>query len=134
MHRFALASLLAAAALAGCASNAERLVELRSDLRNRMDALYDRYGGGALASQARTDAQRAEGGGEGAAAAARFLGEVDRSYFEGYCLAHGRGERPFNLSGKLEAFMKDTANREACRDAAKVEARLRALEERVPRD
>jgi hypothetical protein len=134
MHRPLLASLLVATALAGCASNAERLVELRSDLRNRMDALYDRYGGGALANQARTDAQQPESGGEGAATAARFLGEMDRSYFEGYCLAHGRGERPFNLSDKLASFMKDPANREACRDAAQLEARIRALEEKVSRD
>jgi hypothetical protein len=133
MPRSHFAPLLLACALAGCASNAERLVELRSELRNRMDALYDRYGGGALANDAKADAEQ-EGGREGASTAARFLGEMDRSYFEGYCLAHGRGERPFNLSGKLEAFMKEPASREACREAAKLEARIRVLEARVAKD
>jgi hypothetical protein len=132
MSRALLAALAAAAALAACTSDAERLVELRADLRTRLDALYELYGGGALAVGARTDAQR-DGAGEAAATAARFLGEMDRSWFEGYCLAHGRGERPLNLSEKLEAFMKTPEHRDACRDAARLEVRVRALEARLAR-
>lgn len=129
MRRSLVFALLAAAVLAGCKSDSEKLVDLRSDLRSRLDALYSRYGGGSLASQARSDAEKSAS--EGASTAARFLGEMDRSYFEGYCLAHGRGERPFNLSGKLDAFMKEPANQEACRDAARLEARVRELEAKV---
>jgi len=132
MARILLASLVAAAALAGCTSDAEKLVDLRSDLRTRLDALYDLYGGGALAAEARTGADR-EGGGEAATTAARFLGEMDRSWFEGYCLAHGRGERPLNLSAKLEAFMKESPHREACREAARLEVRVHELEARMAR-
>ena len=133
MVRALLAALVAAAAIAGCTSDAEKLVELRADLRTRLDALYELYGGGTLAAGARADAER-DGDGEASATAARFLGEMDRSWFEGYCLAHGRGERPLNLSAKLEAFMKAPANREACRDAARLEVRVRALEARMARE
>ncbi len=129
MHRSLVAALLAAGLLAGCKSDAEKLIELRSDLRARLDALYASYGGGSLASQAKTDAEGP--GDEGASPAARLLGEMDRSYFEGYCLAHGRGERPFNLSGKLTAFMKDPANQEACAKAARLQLKVQELEAKV---
>lgn len=131
MHRSLAAALTAATLLAGCRSDAEKLVELRSELRADLDALYARYGGGALANQARSDAEQPGKASEGASTAARLFGEMDRSYFEGYCLAHGRGERPFNLSGKLEAFMKEPANQEACHDAARLEARVRDLEAKI---
>jgi outer membrane murein-binding lipoprotein Lpp len=122
------AALVAVGLLAGCQSKEEKLIELRSDLRGDLDALYDRYGGGALAKEAKADAARSGSADEGQGTAVRLFGELDRSYFETYCLAHGRGERPFNLSGKLDAFMKDPANQEACRDAAKLDARIRKLE------
>jgi hypothetical protein len=133
MPRGLLAALVAATAIAACTSDAEKLVEHRADLRTRLDALYELYGGGSLAVGARADAER-DGGGEGAATAARFLGEMDRSWFESYCLAHGRGERPLNLSAKLEAFIRVAENRDACRDAARLEARVRALEARLARE
>ncbi len=131
MSRSVLASLAAAAALAGCASNPEKIVELRTDLRDRMDVLYDRYGGGGLVRQAKTDAEKENS--QAADTAARFLGEMDRSYFQSYCLAHGRGERLITLSDKLDGFMKEPANREACREAARLDTRIRALEERASR-
>jgi outer membrane murein-binding lipoprotein Lpp len=127
------ASLLAVALLAGCQSKEEKLIELRSELRGDLDALYARYGGGSLAKQAKADAERSGSAEEGSGTAGRLFGELDRSYFETYCLAHGRGERPFNLSGKLDAFMKDPANQEVCRDAAKLETRIRELEARPAR-
>lgn len=131
MSRSVLASLAAACAVAGCASNTEKLVELRTDLRDRMDVLYDRYGGGGLVRQAKADADKE--GSQAAGTAARFLGEIDRTYFESYCLAHGRGERLVTLSDKLEGFMKEPANRGACREAAKLDTRVHALEERASR-
>lgn len=128
-----LAVLSAAALLAACKSDAEKLVDLRTELRTRLDELYAAYGGGALAAQARDEA-KAPGTDEGASAAARIVGELDRSWFEGYCLARGRGERPFSLSSKLDAFMKEGGNEQRCRDAARVEARIGELEARTARE
>lgn len=126
--------LLAALALsAACKTDAEKLVDLRTDLRSRLDELYAAYGGGAIAGQARTEAEKGERPDEGASAAARIVGELDRSYFEGYCLARGRGERPFSLSGKLEAFLKEPSNESRCRDAARLEARIAELEAKAVR-
>lgn len=128
MRPWLLIALLAAATLAACKSDSEKLFDLRADLRAQMDELYGRYGGGALASKANADAREPGGEEDGRGTAARLFGQIDRSYFEGYCLAHGRGERPFNLSGKLEAFMKEPSNEKACRRAAKLESRIRELE------
>lgn len=126
--------LLAALALsAACKTDAEKLVDLRTDLRSRLDELYAAYGGGAIAGQARAEAEKGERPDEGASAAARIVGELDRSYFEGYCLARGRGERPFSLSGKLEAFLKEPSNESRCRDAARLEARIAELEAKAVR-
>lgn len=119
--------------LAGCRSDSETLVDLRTDLRTTLDALYSAYGGGALAAQANGEGQEPERPDVARATAARLVGELDRSYFEGFCLARGRGERPFSLSGKLDAFMKETANEKACRDAARLEARIAELEAKAER-
>ena len=132
MHRLR-PCLVAIALLAACKSDSERLLDLRTELRTKLDRLYATYGGGAFAAQAKTEAQKSGQADEGSATAARLVGEMDRAYFEGYCLARGRGERPFNLSGKLEAFMTDSANEEACRDAAKLQARIQDLEAKVVR-
>jgi outer membrane murein-binding lipoprotein Lpp len=125
--------LVATVLLAGCKSDAEKLVDLRTDLRTKLDELYSAYGGGALAAQAEGDAEEPERSDVARTAAARLVGELDRSYFEGFCLARGRGERPFSLSGKLDAFMKEAANEKACREAAKLEARIAQLESKVER-
>ena len=97
--------LVATALLAGCRSDAERLVDLRTELRNRLEHLYASYGGSELATRAAAEGEAPEGAGEGRAIAARLVGELDRSYFEGHCLARGRGERPFSMSARLDAFM-----------------------------
>jgi hypothetical protein len=128
-----LAVLVVAAVFTACKSDAEKLVDLRTELRSRLDELYAAYGGGAIAGQARAEAQKGERPDEGASAAARIVGELDRSYFEGYCLARGRGERPFSLSGKLEAFLKEASNENRCRDAARLEARIAELEAKAVR-
>lgn len=133
MPRLIATALLGALLLAtgGCKSDSERLIDLRAELRADMDELYARYGGGELATRDGEDAADEGSGADGRDVTARLFGQIDRSYFESYCLAHGRGERPFNLSGKLEAFMKDPSNQEACREAAKLDARIRELEAKV---
>jgi hypothetical protein len=120
--------LVATVLLAACKSDAEKLVDLRTDLRTKLDELYSAYGGGALAAQAKGQVEEPERPDGARATTARLVGELDRSYFEGFCLARGRGERPFCLSGKLDAFMKEAANEKACRDAAKLAARIAELE------
>jgi len=117
--------------VAACKSDAEKLVDLRTDLRTTMDELYAAYGGSDLANQARAQAGEPDGPGgpDGAPGiGARLMGEMDRSYFEQYCLARGRGERPFSLSGKLETFMKEPAHEKACRDAARLATRIAELQ------
>jgi hypothetical protein len=119
--------------LSACRSDEEKLVDLRTDLRTRMDELYSAYGGSGLATQARAELERPDAADEGHDTAARLVGELDRSYFEGFCLARGRGERPFVLSSKLDAFVKAGENEKACRDAAKIAARISELEAKSQR-
>lgn len=125
--------LLATVLLAGCKSNSEKLVDLRTDLRTMLDELYSAYGGSSFATRADGEAQEPERPDLARAAAARLVGEMDRSWFERFCLARGRGERPFSLSGKLDAFMKEAANEKSCRDAARLQARIAELEEKAER-
>ncbi len=127
------ALVLALALLSGCKSDAEQLLDLRTELRAKIDALYAAYGGGSPAPQAGADARAAPGpGDDGSSAVTRIFGELDRSYFESYCLARGRGERPFSLSGKLDAFMKEPAHEDACREAARLALRIAELEAKAP--
>ncbi len=125
--------LLAGVLLAGCKSDAEKLVDLRTELRSSLDALYAEYGGSALAGAATAEAEETPRADEAAGVAARVVGELDRAYSEGYCLARGRGERPFSLSGKLDAFLKDGAHERRCQAAARLEVRIAELEAKVAR-
>ena len=125
--------LVATVLLAGCKSNQEKLVDLRTDLRTTLDELYSAYGGGALAAQPKGEAQEPERPDGARATVARLVGELDRSYFEGFCLARGRGERPFSLSAKLDAFMREPANEKACREAARLGERIAELEAKAER-
>jgi hypothetical protein len=125
--------LLATALLVACKSDAEKLVDLRTELRTELDALYGAYGGGATAGQLKAEAEKAERPDEGAGVAARLVGELDRSYFDGTCLARGRGERPFSFSARLDAFLKEPGNEARCRDAARLAARIADLEAKTPR-
>ena len=61
----------------------------------------------------------------------RLVQELDRSHFEESCLAIGRGERPFVLSERLEAFLSDADHSRACRDAARIQSDVSALEREV---
>lgn len=115
---------LAAAGILACASPAERLAEARRDLRGLLDEAYASYGGGPIAGDA-----RARDGEEGRSVAARFLGEADRALFEQHCLAYGRGERPFSLSAKLDAWVKE--HESTCREASELALRIQELERKV---
>ncbi len=115
--------LAAAAALAvatACKTPEQRLVDRRHELRETLDRLYSEY--------APTDATPSDPGLVG-----RIMGEADRTYFEQHCLAIGRGERPFALSGKLDAFMKDPAHAHACRKAADLDVEIDGLQREVGR-
>jgi len=131
---FGLITVIAALSLAsGCKSKEEKATDVRIELRTILDAAYAAYGGGSLAGQAKEKA-KAEAknpdpqAAESAATGARAVSELDRNFFEAYCVAHGRGERPFNLSDKLDGFMKDSKNVETCQKAAKLATKLEKLE------
>jgi hypothetical protein len=123
--------VFAIALLAGCKSDAEKLVDLRTDLRTTLEELYSAYR--APPAQPRDDAQEPDRTDGARATASRLVGELERSYFEEYCLARGRGERPLSLSAKLDAFMKEAANEKACRHAAKLAVRIAELEAKADR-
>lgn len=119
-----LVAVLAAAALAlaGCRSPEQKLVERKRELRSTLDRLYADYRQG--------DAPRGDEAGSGGAEGlvGRMLAEVDRTHFEQYCLAIGRGERPFSVSGRLDAFVQQPGNTRECRRAADLALGVESLE------
>lgn len=119
----ATAVILATLVLAGCKSREEKLMDRRHDLSEALDELYESYSGEDRAK----DDRRAEAGVFG-----RLVAGVDRAHFDEYCLAVGRGERPFALSGRMESFMKDSSNARACRKAAKIQLEVDELEREAP--
>jgi hypothetical protein len=109
-------------ALAACKSPEQRLVDRRRELRDTLDPLYSWYGGVAVA--------KVEGPGDGGLLG-RVVGEVDRAYFDGQCLAVGRGERPLALSGKLDAFLREEKVARECRKAADLQLEIDELQREV---
>jgi len=144
MRRLAPA-LLAALLAVACRTPEEKLVDRRRDLRDALDELYAEYGGSDLAREMsgadRETAGGAEPRGEDGRArvpakgsggvVGRLVQELDRSHFEESCLAIGRGERPFVLSERLDAFLSDADHSRACRDAARIQSDVSALEREV---
>ncbi len=117
--RATLAALALAAA--ACKTQAQKLVDRRHELGDVFERLYAEYAPADGAAPAAADA----------GLVGRVIGEMDRTYFEQHCLAIGRGERPFALTGKLEAFMKEPAHTRACRKAADLQLEIGALEREV---
>lgn len=145
MRRRLTLALVAAVLAAGCRTPEEKLLDRRRDLRAALDQLYGEYGGSDLARdmggapEGEPSVERRREGGDRAQAPAgggggvvgRFVQELDRSHFEESCLAVGRGERPFLLSERLEAFLSDADHSRACRDAARIQSDVSALEREV---
>src|SRR5512134_2240829 len=121
--RTAAALLVASLLLAGCKSREEKLIDRRHDLRETLDELYDEYAGRDRAK----DGGGTEGSGDGGVVG-RLIAGVNRANFDEYCLAIGRGERPFAFSARLEEFMKDKGNARTCRRAAEIQAQIDDLE------
>ncbi len=125
MRRAALA-IAGLLALAACKSPEEKLLERRQALRAALDELHQEY----RAERAAGEAKAQDGQpGPGAGLMQRLAGELDRSGLEQYCLATGRGERGFAFSDRLEDFVREHAR--ACREAARIEADVAALEREV---
>ena len=136
MRRLFLA-LLATFLTLACRTPEEKLADRRRDLRDALDRLYAEYGTGDPAREGgradegagpdergrEDDEVRPSGGFVG-----RFVKGLERSHFEESCLAVGRGERPFLLSDRLESFLEDAGNLRGCRDAARIDADVAALE------
>ncbi|HET8539002.1 MAG TPA: hypothetical protein VFL83_03920 [Anaeromyxobacter sp.] len=121
-------SLLAAAALlapAACQTPEQKLADRRRELREVLDPMYAAYSAPPAPGTADAAGER-EGGLVG-----RIMGELGRAAFEQHCLATGRGERPFAISGRLEAFVSEPANARACRRAADLQLEIDALERDV---
>jgi hypothetical protein len=118
MHRPLLALLAALSlALGGCKTPEQKLVDARRELRATLDRMYADYSAGAKPKE-----------GADAGVFGHFAVQVDRAYFEGQCLALGRGERGFSLSPKLETFLAEDRNADECRKAADLELEIEALE------
>lgn len=129
--RRAVLALAALLALAACSSPEEKLLERRQELRATLDELHARYRSSEAPREPRPEAPAESGDGTGAGVVQRLVGELDRSHFEQYCLAMGRGERAFSFSGRLEAFVREEPNARACREAARLETEVAALEREV---
>src|SRR5512138_1025124 len=112
--------------LAGCRTPEEKLAERRRELRDQLDTLYAAY----VAAGSAPAPDGATKPGE-AGLLDRVLGELGRTAFEQHCLAVGRGERPFALSGRIEAFVGEPGNARACRRAADLQLEVDELEREV---
>ena len=121
-------------------------MDRRHDLRDALDELYADYGGSDLAREVSGADRETAGGAEPRAedgrarvpakgsggVVGRLVQELDRSHFEESCLAIGRGERPFVLSERLEAFLSDADHSRDCRDAARDPVGRRGARARGP--
>jgi hypothetical protein len=115
----AAVAIVAVAALAGCKTPEDKLVDLRRDQRATLDRLYSEYGGIGVERREETGSAGIFG---------RILGEADRSYFEQQCLAVGRGERPFSLSAKLDELLRREDVQSDCRRSADLQREIDELQ------
>lgn len=135
MRRTRITALLLAGFIAvACKSPEEKLIDRREQLRARLDRLYETYAAQDRDGTAQDRAGAAQGAESSGGVLGRFLAQVDRAHFDEYCLAIGRGERPFSFSGKLETFMKVKKNARSCRKAAEIQLSIDALERDAARE
>lgn len=114
--------LVLSLAFPACKSPEEKLVDRKRALRAALDRIYEAY---------RREGEPDAKDGGSTDLVGRIFGELDRAQLEQGCLAAGRGDRALDLSGRLDAFLKDSAHASACRDAADLELQIRALEREV---
>jgi hypothetical protein len=116
----ALAAALAVAACAGGQRRAEDdLADARREQRELFDRLYEAYGGSEVSA------------GTSTGPLGHVFGEADRSYFERSCIAHGRGERPVNLSPRMQKFLDQPESQKECWRASDLQRRIDELSRRV---
>jgi hypothetical protein len=120
MNIRALAFLLAGVvAVLSCRSPEQKLADKRRELQERVDELYAKYRD--------RSAEPAEGAPSGLVG--RVFAEAGRANLEQHCLAVGRGERPFALSAKVDAFVQE--NTRECRKLADLQLEIDALAREV---
>jgi hypothetical protein len=108
---------------AACSTPEEKLVDRRHELRSLLGRIHEQYTG-------RPEGDRG-GAPEEAGIIGRLTTNMERTHFEQYCLAVGRGERPFSLSSRLEEFMRDEDHVKDCREAARLQAQIEKLEQTI---
>lgn len=128
----AVPALLLWAGLPGCKSPEEKLVDLRTQLRDDEDALYQLYGGSELAASVE-GAARSAGGGGIMEAAANLARDADRLAFMADCTLLGSGGRPKALSDKARAFFAQPVAKDGCRTLVQLSADIAALERSLGR-
>jgi hypothetical protein len=135
MMRALLVFPLVVAVAAGCSSPEEKLFELRREQRKDLDALYARYGGGALAHELQGElnkpdvrAQTTPSGSELVKMLGNAVGEVDRAAFEVQCVSVGSGGRAGALNDKANAFFAAADVVDACGEVAERELKIDKLE------
>jgi hypothetical protein len=126
---------LVVAVAAGCSSPEENLFALRREQRKDLDALYARYGGGALAHELQGELNKSDvrapttpGGSELVKMLGNAVGEVDRAAFEVQCVSVGTGGRAGALNDKANAFFAASDVVDACGDVAERELKINKLE------
>lgn len=121
----------------------DRLLDLRAERTERLDALYEEYGGSELAraideglgegapeTPAEGEAAGEDGeSGEGVLEMMRGLvRESDRSVFEEHCRVAGRGDRVTALTQHARDFFARPEVRERCREVVELDFEIDATE------
>ena len=105
----------------------ERLIELRFEQKEALDALYTEYGGGVLADNINKNADSVEATDDNAksflSALKNTVTSTDRASFDANCLEMGQGKTVPLFSDKAKTFFAKPETLATCKASA-----LRALE------
>lgn len=109
----------------------DRLVRLKLERIELLDALYGEYGGGSVAKAAGAAATQVQAN-TGASSIVDLLvgavGEGDRQMFEANCGLIGDGERPATFSTKASEFFGQAAIKTRCIKMGTLSREIKTLE------
>ena len=101
----------------------EKMIRLKIERAQILDALYSEYGGGELsnmAGKAATDLEKEAGSNAFVDLIAGAVGESDRAMFDANCDLIGAGERPAAFSSKAKTFFSQDNVKSRCIEAGRL--------------
>jgi hypothetical protein len=138
IEQLLVVALAALAAVGGCKSTEEKLIDARTELRTEEDALFAAYGGSDVAVAVAAGAQQVAGSPGGAASdpltalVGQVIGngakEMDREMFGNDCRAVGSGERVPFFTDKARSFFARPETLAGCKRVAVLVATVARLE------